>query len=300
MSIDTQDLIHRVRFANLGVKQEDIVEMLGITDTYWRKLKAAPGKHNFGDQTFERVRIIALLHRPFPFEVISESNRSSLFARSMESYLKKVTTFPEINQVQSYIKEYLETEKEDWGLLHLYASASFSIFNLLLENSSEKLSIKEVLKTRTLLQDAQKCWTKSADLSQLKVPNNSLLKLLFKANAMSVKIYEDYYFLDNQCAKGNKENYKVFREFADQASSKGYHIPAIWRDCLEQSALLKNEDLIEDNLKHFFETLDEMNISDSEKYGVVLREIEGIDSFEEVEKAPLFQQWKGKLEKLYV
>lgn len=297
MASDTRNLIHSIRFANLGRKQLEIAEILGITDRYWNKLRTDE-KSNLSPQKFERIRVIALVHRPFPFEVICKSNKSSLFARSMESYLKKVTNLAETMEAMDYLKEFLEKEKDDWGLLHLYASASFSVFKLLLKNTKDvNLGIEEILKCRRYLRHAQNYWKASAEISQSKVPDNPLLKLLFESNAVSAKIYEDYYFVDNQCAKANKEHHKVYRDFAEQASSKGYHIPAIWRDCLEQSALLGEEDKIKYDLEKLFSIIEEMNISDVEKYQVVLKEIEDIDNFEEVDKLPLFIKWRDDLKR---
>lgn len=294
----TKRLVHKIRFANLALEQNEIAKILGITDRYWHKLKN--DMNNLSDNLFDKIRVIGLIHRPFPFEIISKDNGSSLPARSMQSHLRKATDLDEVMEVLCYLEEYLEKDKNDWGLLHLSASASFAIFQIILDNTDNDPPFSSVKN----LEKAQKYWEESA--KQPALSKKPLLTSLFETNSLTSKIYKEYFLKNKKCQEGNNEHYMKFRSFADQIS-KEYNVPAIWRDCLEQSCLLKDEKIIQDNFEKLLEAIKKMEIEKDKKikysiidnYEVVLKEIEEIDSFEEVEKLPLFKKWKEELQESY-
>jgi hypothetical protein len=286
----TKTLVHMIRLANLGEDQEAISDKVGITSRYWNKLKYQSDS-SFSDRLFEKVSVMAVIHRPSPSKVGKEkTKRLSIWAKAMEAYFKKASNIADLKEAVGHLGKILlyKDMSSDWGLLDLYAAGLFGVWRL----EVGLINPNPTMNSRQLLKKAAYYWEMAANNCPEDFPQ---FKLIVKINILTVATWEEAFFLNNGVQYGNIERYYKYHQFATEFPDL---IPN-WRDSLEQAALLKDENLITENLGSLFEAVERRSISVTDQYEVLLKEIEQIDNHEEVENIEIFKNWKANLKKAY-
>lgn len=287
----TKTLVHMIRFAYLGESQEEISDKVGITSRYWNKLKYQANS-SFSDRLFEKVSVMAAIHRPSPSKVGKEKiKRLSIWAETMESYFKKASNIVDLKEAVGHLEKILSHKEDmssDWGLLDIYAAGLFAVWRL----EVSLINPNPRVKSRKLLEKAALYWKKAANNCPEDFPQ---FKLILEINALTATIWDEAFFLNNMVQYGNIERYRKYHQFATAFPDL---IPN-WRDSLEQAALLKDENLITENLESLFKAVESRSISVIDQYEVLLKEIEQIDNHKEVENIEIFRNWKANLKKDY-
>lgn len=214
----------------------------------------------------------------------------SVWGKTMESYFKKASNLTDLKEAVDHLGKILRYKDMscDSGLLDLYAAGSFAIWRL----EVGLINPNPTINSRQLLKKASYYWKMAANNCPKDFPQ---FKLMLEINKLTVDTWEEAFFLNDGVQYGDTKRYYQYHQFATEFPD----LITNWRDSLEQAALLKDESLIKKNLESLFKAVERRSISVTDQYEVLLKEIEQIDSHDEVEKTETFKNWKDNLKKAY-
>ncbi|MEI2781260.1 MAG: hypothetical protein V9H25_08330 [Candidatus Competibacter sp.] len=280
------DLVHRIRFNRLGEKQWVTAEnFLRMTIRNWRSLRN--GSKNFSSELHKRISVVLLVHRISPVGLYN----SSPFSIGEHLSVTRAQSSDDLRENLDNIHRYLKcpTISNDYGLHGLLGAVNFAIWILESGLSRDNIDRCKGNNLEKFLVEAIKHWEIAAKLTQ-GVDSKTIIGKTFAINALTARIYREVFYTSNGEQKPNEENHRAYRDFAKDTGKV-----SSWRDALEQSALLGDSELINQDFRELLKSIEREGIVIEDEYEVVLKELRGIDGFPVLKREPAFTKWETKI-----